>query len=103
MLVINGFHDTTTFPPSMNAMAISADLSPVDPAGWDFDPYDVWERDAEPPPISGNREAVDGTPLTFATFLDGDGDHFVLRSNLAVRASAVGFWRSAIDGTATVE
>lgn len=103
VLVVNGWNDTTTFPPSMDAMAISGGLAPVAPAGWDVDTYAVWDEPSEvEPPIVGNATALDGSPLTLATFLDRDGDHFTVRTNRRVRDAALGFWSDAVVGVPAV-
>ncbi|MCB9508356.1 MAG: hypothetical protein H6698_07150 [Myxococcales bacterium] len=103
VFISNGWNDVTTFPPSMDAMAIAGDLDVVAPAGWDPDPYNVWDRPLEVEmPISGNREGRDGTPRTAVTFLDLDGDHHTLSENERVLAAAVRFLTSAIVGTPVV-
>ncbi len=99
LFMVNGMNDPTTFPRSMNALTISGDLAPVFPAGWDVDPWGVWDRDEEPPPISGNRESPDGTPLTLASYLSATTGHYTLRNVDEVSAAAVGFWQTALEGT----
>ena len=100
MYIVNGFLDHTTFPPSIDALTVSAGLAPLAPAGWDPDPFDVWDLPSEvDPPISGNVSALDGRPLTMVTYLDADEGHFTLRRNDEARALALRFWREALTGT----
>ncbi len=104
VLLLNGFNDTTTFPMSMDAITIAGDADVVAPAGWDVDPYGVWDRDrAGVGPISGNREAVDGSPLTIASFLDPEGTHFTFSRNERARAMSVDFWLGTLEGVPVVE
>ena len=104
MFVVNGFLDQTTFPPSIDALTISAGLAPIAPAGWDPDPFDVWELPSEvEPPISGNVTALDGSPLTMVTFLDAEQGHFTLRRNETAMELALSFWRQALNGVPVVE
>lgn len=104
VFVVNGYNDTTTFPRSMVAMTIGGDLDVVAPAGWEVDPYEVWDRPSElATPFSGNREAYDGSPLTMGSFLDFEGNHFTVRNNERARDMAIGFWTSALDGVPVLE
>ncbi|MFT6395895.1 MAG: hypothetical protein ACJAYU_000637 [Bradymonadia bacterium] len=104
MLVINGYEDYTTFPPSMNATTIGAGLAPIAPAGWDPDEYDVWEEPSEvEPPITGNATAFDGSPLTMATFLDRDSGHFTIQENEDATELAVRFWVESLTGAPVVQ
>jgi hypothetical protein len=59
----------------------------------------VWSRESEVLPISGNRESLDGSPLTIASYLDGDQGHFTIYNNASVMRMGADFWLSALDGT----
>jgi hypothetical protein len=99
VFVVNGYQDHTTFPPSIDALTINAGLAPIAPAGWDPDPFDVWDFPSEvPSPISGNVDAADGSLLTMVTFLDADRGHFTLRRNETAMDLALRFWREALSG-----
>ncbi|MCC6528193.1 MAG: hypothetical protein IT373_36435 [Polyangiaceae bacterium] len=102
LFVLNGHNDTTTAPKGMEAITIAGDLAPVAPPGWDVDPFGVWDRDAEPLPISGNRLAFDGGDLTQATHLDADTGHFTIYDKPAERARAVAFLVDALAGVPTL-
>lgn len=102
--VVNGLLDHTTFPRSMNALTISAGLAPIAPAGWDVDPYDVWDAPSEVElPIEGNSVSFGGDPLTMVTFLDAEEGHFTLQRNERAMEIAVSFWRQALSGVPRVE
>ena len=101
--VVNGLLDHTTFPRSINALTISASLAPIAPAGWDPDPFEVWDLPSEvTPPISGNVGALDGRPLTMVTYLDAEEGHFTIQRNAEARALALRFWRDALSGVPEV-
>ncbi len=96
-LTVNGDVDDTTHVTSVNAMTISAGMAPLAPSGWDVDPWGVWQFGEEAPPISGNRTALDGTPITLATFLKADSGHFTIYRFPETAAMGAAFLRSAID------
>jgi hypothetical protein len=102
VFVLNGYNDFTTHPLGMNAITIAGDLAPVDPPGWDVDPFGVWDRQPEALPISGNRSGFDGGDLTQATYLDGVTSHFTIYDLPQERARAVAFLVDALDGVPTL-
>ncbi len=101
-LLLNGYHDLDVYFVSMNAMTIGADAAPIAPPGWDPDPFDVWEREPEPVPISGNRASLSGAPLTIASLLDADHDHFIAWDSQLARDLAVRFVTTAFAGVPEV-
>ncbi|MCB9506426.1 MAG: hypothetical protein H6700_05560 [Myxococcales bacterium] len=103
ILLINGIDDYTSSVASMNALTISGDAAPVDPAGWEADPFGVWDREPEAAPIEGNRRALDGTPRTIATIMSETTGHFTMYDRADVRATAIEFLSTAADGSAVVE
>jgi hypothetical protein len=102
VLVVNGLADDDVYFRSMDAMVIGAGLSPLEPMGWDPDPFDVWDGQPLPAPLSGNVIAHDGTPLTQATVMAAEGDHYTLYEDPAVRALGVSFVRDALEGRVPV-
>jgi len=91
-MILNGLHDQDVYFTSMNAMTIAADAPPIEPVGWDIDPFGVGTAPAAAPlPIVGNRTSLAGTPLTLASYLDGDSDHFTLYDSEQARTMAVQF------------
>ena len=102
LFVLNGHNDTTTAPMGIDAITIAGDLAPIDPPGWDVDPFGVWSRSAEALPIAANRTAFDGGDLTQATHLDADTGHFTIYDRPAERARAVAFLVSALSGVPTI-
>ncbi|MBW2457472.1 MAG: hypothetical protein JRI68_23395 [Deltaproteobacteria bacterium] len=102
LFVLNGYQDFTTHPIGMNAVTIAGDLAPVEPPGWDVDPFGVWERQPETLPIAGNRPAFDGGSVTLATYLDGNTSHFTIYDLSQERARAVAFLVDALDGMPTL-
>jgi hypothetical protein len=75
------------------------DLAPLRPPGWDVDPYGVWAREPEAAPLAGNRVALDGTPLTLASHLAANHGHYTIYEVASVRAQAIRFLLTALDGT----
>ncbi|PJB43749.1 MAG: hypothetical protein CO108_09680 [Deltaproteobacteria bacterium CG_4_9_14_3_um_filter_63_12] len=102
VFLTNGMLDVTTFPPSIDAMTISGDAAPLAPMGWDPDPIGVWDREAETPPLQGNRQAFDGSDLTTASYLSATTGHPTLHLNPALQAAAVEFWSTALVGVPRV-
>lgn len=99
VLMSNGYEDDTTHFTQIDAITIAADAAPIRPTGWDVDPFRVWQRESEVLPISGNRTSLDGSPLTLASYLDGDQGHFTIYNNASVMRMGADFWLSALDGT----
>ena len=102
LFVLNGHEDFTTHPIGMNAITIAGDLAPVEPPGWDVDPFGVWDRQPEPLPIAGNRPAFDGGSVTLATYLDATTSHFTIYDLWAERTRAIAFLVDALDGMPTL-
>lgn len=98
IFLTNGFHDDFTPVGTMNAITIAGGAQPIDPAGWEVDPFGVWEVEPAQLPIEGNTEAVDGAPLTIATYLDADTGHYTIYDRIGVRAMATDFWVTSLDG-----
>lgn len=103
MLIINGVEDHTTPVRSMNAIAVSGNVSPADPPGWEIDPFDVWDGGSTILPIAENRSAQDGTPRTHAAYLSGETGHFTIYDRAGVRQMAVQFLLSGAQGSATLD
>lgn len=102
LLLINGMLDVTTPTRSLNGITIAGSVTPVDPAGWDVDPFGVWDVEAQSLPLSGNTTALDGSSLTIATILDGSQGHYTIYNVEEARLRALSFWSSAVDGTPTI-
>lgn len=102
VLLIEGYHDHTTAPSGMAFFVIAGDAAPVAPAGWNIDPYELWDREPEPSPIQGNRVDSQGNPHTVAAFLDRGAGHFSLFDNPKANQLAVDFIVSATTGQPTV-
>ncbi len=102
LLLINGMLDVTTPTRSLNAITIAGSVTPIDPAGWDVDPFGVWDMEAQSLPLSGNTSAVDGSSLTIATILDGSQGHYTIYNIEEARLRAVNFWSTAVDGIPTI-
>jgi hypothetical protein len=102
MLIINGVEDHTTPVRSMNAIAISGNVSPADPPGWEIDPFGVWDGGSMQIPIAQNRTALDGTPRTHAAYLSGETGHFTIYRREEARRLAVQFLLSGAQGGATL-
>jgi hypothetical protein len=98
VFVSNGLMDSTTTPRGMDHLTLSGQLALIHPPGWDIDPLGVHDLDIRPLPIQGNAAALDGQPLTLATYLNADEGHFTIHNRPAVRALAINFWRSALGG-----
>ncbi len=98
VFVINGFHDDTTTPRGMDHLTLSAALPTFDPPGWDIDPLGVGRPPVVHPPVAGNARSLEGEPLTLATYLDPDADHFTIYRSSVLREMTLGFWRSALAG-----
>ncbi len=100
LLMTNGDEDDTTHSTSIAALTIAGDAAPMSPPGWQVDPWLVWERDEEVPPIVGNREALDGSALTLVSYLRAGSGHFTIYDEPAVMEIGADFWRTAIDDEA---
>lgn len=103
ILLVNGIDDTTAPVPAMNAIVIAGGVAPVDPPGWDIDPFGVWNRFPEPTPIAGNRDPYSGRARTQAALLSNTTGHFTIYGRADVRETAIRFLRSAADGSAIIE
>lgn len=103
MFLANGMLDHTTPQRLVEHITIVGDLAPIAPAGWDVDPYGLWDRAPEVLPISGNRTALDGSPLTLVTYLDEEQGHYTVFRVPEVRELMVSFWETALNGTPVVE
>ena len=99
----NGQNDHTTPTALIDHLTVSADLAPVSPAGWDVDPYDLWWRTEEATPIQGNRVALDGSPLTSASYLNSETGHYTVYRDDHALDLAMSFWVSALTGVPTIE
>lgn len=102
MLIVNGVDDHTTPVRSMNSIAVAGNVSPLDPPGWNIDPFEVWNGAAQTAPLVHNRESVDGTPRTHAAFLSGTTGHFTIYRRDDAQEMAVEFLRSGVEGNATL-
>jgi len=102
VLMLEGLHDHTTAPEGMGFFVIAGDAAPLDPAGWDIDPFGVWDREPEPSPIQGNRESFSGSSHTVAALLDAKQGHFTLYNNPAAHAASLRFLTSAATGVPEV-
>ncbi|MBN1944119.1 MAG: hypothetical protein JW797_00530 [Bradymonadales bacterium] len=98
LFLTNGMHDATTPLRGLNAMTISGGVQPIDPPGWDVDPFDVWEMEPAELPIQGNTLSFGGNELTIATELVAETGHSTIYQRPEVRARAVRFWLSALQG-----
>ena len=85
---------------ALNAIAIAGNVDLVAPAGWDPDPFEVWNGGEASAPISGNRTAQDGTLRTHIAIQDATTGHFTIYDREETRERAVAFLRSAADGQA---
>jgi len=97
--VVNGYEDDTTTPRGMEHMTMAADMSPIDPPGWEIDPVGVWDGVPVSLPVMGNDVAMSDRPLTIATLLDFDQGHGTIYRNTLSRQMAHTFWRTARAGT----
>lgn len=102
LLIVNGIDDHTTPIRSMNAIAVAGGAQPAAPAGWNVDPFDVWDVDEGALPLTGNRSAEDGTTRTHAAFLSASTGHFTIYRRGDARDLAVEFLRSGVQGQATL-
>jgi hypothetical protein len=102
VFLINGEEDSTTPVTAINAITLSGSISPIDPPGWDVDPFQISELSSTPLPVVNNASSFGLDPLTIATFLDPDQGHFTIYNNSGVKDLAVGFWISALEGTPTI-
>ena len=102
VFVSNGLEDTTTPVRALNAITIAGSLTPIAPAGWDPDPFGVWDVSEQSLPLSDNARALDGTPRTMATYLSGTTGHFTLQQREGVRELAMSFLESAMTGSAVL-
>ena len=95
VLMVNGYHDQDVYFVSANAMTIGGDAPPAEPAGWNVDPFQVWNVAEVPMPIANNRDSLSGTPITLASLLFADGDHYTLYENKEAREIGVAFLKTA--------
>lgn len=102
VFISNGYNDHTTPPRGIGHITIAGDLTPVEPAGWDVDPYGLWSQQSEATPISGNRQSLAGTALTMASYLNAETGHYTVYDDEHARALAINFLRTALDGVPTV-
>lgn len=102
VFVINGFNDDTTTPRGMDHLTLSAQLPTVGPPGWNIDPFGVGVPPQVSLPLAGNAEALDGSPLTLATWLDPVRGHFTVHRDATLQQMTLGFWRSALAGAVPV-
>jgi hypothetical protein len=98
VLMSNGNEDDTTHYTSINTITIAGDAAPMAPAGWDVDPFGVWQRSEEDAPIEANRESIDGSPLTIASYLRDGSGHFTIYDHRPVMRMGADFWLTSIDG-----
>lgn len=98
VLMSNGNEDETTHFTSINTITIAGDAAPLAPAGWEVDPFGVWERSAEQAPIEANRVSIDGSPLTIASYLRAESGHFTIYRHRSVMRMGADFWLTSIDG-----
>jgi len=98
----NGFNDDTTHHTQIAAITIAADASPIQPAGWDVDPFDLWGRPEVTRPVFGNQRSINDSPLTIVSYLDADQGHFTIYRVAAVMTMGAEFWLSALDGVPVV-
>lgn len=102
-LVVNGLNDQDVYFTSMDALTIGADLAPIAVAGWDPDPFDVWPRDEETRPIEGNRLDAAGNPITRATFMSAEHDHYTIWDSQDAIDMAVRFLESVVVGEPSIQ
>lgn len=103
VFLTNGMNDHTTPRRLIDMLTIAGDAAPLDPPGWDVDPHHVWSREPESLPIQGNRTALDDSPLTLGSYLDPETGHYTIYDVPEIRATAVGFWSSALEGVPRLE
>jgi hypothetical protein len=101
--LINGRRDHTTPERSINAMTISSGSAPIAEAGWEIDPFEVWDVEELSLPISGNTTSVSGRQLTIATELSGNTGHFTIYDREEVRDMAIQFLVTTLSGTPVLE
>lgn len=99
LFLTNGQNDHTTPERSVNAMTISGVAVPIDPPGWDVDPFGVWDVSAQSLPITQTTTSMGGTPLTIATYLSATTGHYTIYDIDDVRRMAIDFWLSALVDT----
>jgi hypothetical protein len=102
VLMTNGFRDSTTYHTQISAITILGDAAPLAPAGWEVDPWGLWNRSPQSPPLQGNRRSLAGTPLTLASLLVEDQGHFTIYRVAAAMRMGVRFWTSALGGVPEV-
>lgn len=98
LFLINGQLDHTTPETSINAMTIAGDVTPIADPGWNVDPYGLTGLTPLTLPIQGNSTALDGSPLTIATYLSNSTGHFTIYDLRDPRVMAIQFWVSALAG-----
>jgi hypothetical protein len=103
VFLINGRRDHTTPERSINAMTISSGSAPIAEAGWEIDPFEVWDVEELSLPISGNTTSVSGRQLTIATELSGNTGHFTIYDREEVRDMAIQFLVTTLSGTPILE
>ena len=97
-LIINGYNDQDVFFTSMDALTIGADLAPIEPQGWDPDPNGVWGDQQQSLPISGNRESLNGEPITRVALNSAEHDHYTVWEYEPARDLAVHVVESGFSG-----
>jgi hypothetical protein len=103
VFLINGKHDTTTSTLSMNALMTSANVPVVGKAGWDVDPWGVFDIQTTAPPVEANRESTSGQPLTFGAYYTADHGHFTIYREQEARDAMLRFWTSSAAGSAVID
>ncbi|MCA9563044.1 MAG: hypothetical protein KC561_06125 [Myxococcales bacterium] len=99
MFLINGRLDHTTPEDSVNSATVAGRVYPMEPSGWNPDPFLVADLLPIPRPVTANSVAYDGTTaLTMATYLDAEQGHFTIYNNSEARNLLVDFWESALEG-----
>lgn len=99
VFLLNGQLDHTTPERSVNSMTVAGDLVPIAPAGWDVDPFDVWDVASVNLPIGYTATSIGGERLTMITYLSASTGHFTIYDIDEARAMALDFWLSALSGT----
>jgi len=97
VLMSNGNEDTTTHYTSISGVTLAGHAAPMAPAGWNVDPFGVWDGDSETPPLMGNRTAMDGSPLTIGSYLKDGSGHFTIYRDNRVMEMGADFWLTAIE------
>jgi hypothetical protein len=103
VFVINGQHDDTTTPDGILHLTRTGGLPVLDPPGWDLDPWETGAPETVTLPLTGNTVSHAGGPVTLATYLDANDNHFTIYHNATLRQMALRFWQTALsDGVPTL-